>query len=165
LKGVLATGREPPTSWSSGLASTGLESIDLVRQVTCKEPFEWTARATRAGRSRSPKSRRRPASGASPTISGRSGTSSGLLHEAGFDVTVVPATFSAAETLALRPDAVFLSNGPGDPAVATYAIEAVRGLIGRVPAFGICLGHQIAGLALGAKTIKLKFGHRGANHP
>jgi carbamoyl-phosphate synthase small subunit len=88
-----------------------------------------------------------------------------LLHESGFDVTVVPATLSAKDALALAPGAVFLSNGPGDPATATYAIEAVRGLVGRVPTFGICLGHQIAALAIGAKTTKLKFGHRGANHP
>jgi carbamoyl-phosphate synthase small subunit len=88
-----------------------------------------------------------------------------LLHESGFDVTVVPATLPARDAMALRPSAVFLSNGPGDPATATYAIEAVRGLVGKVPMFGICLGHQIAALAIGAKTTKLKFGHRGANHP
>jgi carbamoyl-phosphate synthase small subunit len=88
-----------------------------------------------------------------------------LLHESGFDVTVVPATLPARDALAIGVDAVFLSNGPGDPATATYAVEAVRGLAGRVPIFGICLGHQIAALAIGAKTMKLKFGHRGANHP
>jgi carbamoyl-phosphate synthase small subunit len=88
-----------------------------------------------------------------------------LLHEAGFDTTVVPAETDAPTTLGLAPDAVFLSNGPGDPTVPTYAIETVRGLVGRVPLLGICLGHQIAALALGGKTFKLKFGHRGANHP
>ena len=79
--------------------------------------------------------------------------------------TVVPATTSAEEILALEPDGVFLSNGPGDPAAVTYAVETVRTLLGRVPMFGICLGHQIMALAAGAKTYKLKFGHRGANHP
>jgi carbamoyl-phosphate synthase small subunit len=88
-----------------------------------------------------------------------------LLVENGFDVTVVPATTSAADALSLRADAVFLSNGPGDPAVATYAVRAISGLIGKLPVFGICLGHQIAALALGGRTFKLKFGHRGANHP
>jgi len=88
-----------------------------------------------------------------------------LLHESGFDVTVVPGGFGAADVMAESPDAVFLSNGPGDPSVPGYAIRAVRDLVGRVPIFGICLGHQILGLALGAETFKLKFGHRGANHP
>ncbi len=88
-----------------------------------------------------------------------------LLCESGFDVTVVPAGFPSADALALDPDVVFLSNGPGDPAASTYAIRTVRELVGRVPVFGICLGHQVLALALGAKTFKLKFGHRGANHP
>jgi carbamoyl-phosphate synthase small subunit len=88
-----------------------------------------------------------------------------MLRAEGFDVTVVPARTPAADVLALNPDGVFLSNGPGDPEPCTYAIEAVRGLLGRKPLFGICLGHQIMGLAMGGKTYKLKFGHRGANHP
>jgi carbamoyl-phosphate synthase small subunit len=88
-----------------------------------------------------------------------------MLHRAGCDVTVVPATTSAAEALAFSPDGIFLSNGPGDPEPCTYAIEAVKGLMERLPIFGICLGHQILGLACGGKTFKLKFGHRGVNHP
>ena len=80
-------------------------------------------------------------------------------------VTVVPATMSAADILALEPDGIMLSNGPGDPAAVDYAIETTKGLIGEVPLFGICLGHQILSLALGGKTYKLKFGHHGANHP
>jgi carbamoyl-phosphate synthase small subunit len=87
------------------------------------------------------------------------------LAASGCDVTVVPAQTSAADVQALRPDGVFLSNGPGDPAPLDYAIDNVRRLLGRVPLFGICLGHQIMGLAMGGKTFKLKFGHRGANHP
>ncbi len=87
------------------------------------------------------------------------------LYERGCEVRVVPANFSAAEVLKLNPDGIFLSNGPGDPAAVTYAIENVKKLIGRKPIFGICLGHQILALAAGAKTFKLKFGHRGANHP
>jgi carbamoyl-phosphate synthase small subunit len=88
-----------------------------------------------------------------------------LLCSHGCDVYVVPADTSAREVLARKPDGVFLSNGPGDPAAVKYAIETVRELLGTVPIFGICLGHQILALAMGAKTYKLKFGHRGANHP
>jgi carbamoyl-phosphate synthase small subunit len=87
------------------------------------------------------------------------------LADSGCRLTVVPASTSAADVLALRPDGVFLSNGPGDPAPVTYAIEAIRGLLGKQPLFGICLGHQLLALALGAKTYKLKFGHRGVNQP
>ncbi len=88
-----------------------------------------------------------------------------LLRGSGFGVQVVPARTSAADVLALEPDGVFLSNGPGDPAVLDYAHETARGLIGKLPIFGICLGHQVLGYALGGKTFKLKFGHRGANQP
>ncbi|MDQ4064673.1 MAG: carbamoyl phosphate synthase small subunit, partial [Actinomycetota bacterium] len=88
-----------------------------------------------------------------------------LLVAAGFDVTVVPATTEARWILDEGFDGVFLSNGPGDPEPATYAIETVRALVGQIPVFGICLGHQILGLALGARTFKLPFGHRGSNHP
>ena len=87
------------------------------------------------------------------------------LHEAGCEVRVVPATASADEVLARRPDGVFISNGPGDPAAVTYTIDTIRKLISRVPVFGICLGHQMLALAMGARTYKLKFGHRGVNQP
>jgi carbamoyl-phosphate synthase small subunit len=87
------------------------------------------------------------------------------LTQVGCRVTVVPGTATADEVLAHNPDGVFLSNGPGDPAAVGYAIDTVKGLIGKKPLFGICLGHQLLGLALGAKTFKLKFGHRGANQP
>ncbi|MFY9688782.1 MAG: glutamine-hydrolyzing carbamoyl-phosphate synthase small subunit [Candidatus Acidiferrales bacterium] len=88
-----------------------------------------------------------------------------LLVDHNCDVTVVPARTSAEDVLALKPDGVFLSNGPGDPEPIGYAIENIRKLLGRVPIFGICLGHQLCGLALGGKTFKLKFGHHGSNHP
>jgi carbamoyl-phosphate synthase small subunit len=89
-----------------------------------------------------------------------------LLAEQGCDITVVPAQTPAAEVLGMQPDGVFLSNGPGDPAACDYAIAATRELLdAKLPLFGICLGHQIMGLALGAKTLKMKFGHHGANHP
>jgi carbamoyl-phosphate synthase small subunit len=87
------------------------------------------------------------------------------LRQEGFGVTVVPATTTAADALALKPDGVFLSNGPGDPGALDYAHESVRGLIGKTPLFGICLGHQLLGYAFGGKTYKLKFGHHGGNQP
>jgi carbamoyl-phosphate synthase small subunit len=89
-----------------------------------------------------------------------------LLAEQGCEVTVVPAQTPAADVLAMKPDGVFLSNGPGDPAACDYAIAATRTFLeAKIPLFGICLGHQLMGLALGARTVKMKFGHHGANHP
>ena len=88
-----------------------------------------------------------------------------LLVDHQCEVQVVPAQTSAEDVLAMKPDGVFLSNGPGDPEPVTYAVENIRKLIGHVPVFGICLGHQLCGLALGGKTFKLKFGHHGSNHP
>ncbi len=89
-----------------------------------------------------------------------------ILVDRGCRVTVVPATTPAAEALSLQPDGIFLSNGPGDPEPCDYAIEAIRAFIARkLPVFGICLGHQLLGLAAGARTVKMKFGHHGANHP
>jgi carbamoyl-phosphate synthase small subunit len=88
-----------------------------------------------------------------------------LLVDHGCEVTVVPAKTSAEDVLALKPQGVFVSNGPGDPEPVTYAIANLRKLLGRVPIFGICLGHQLCGLALGGRTFKLKFGHHGSNHP
>jgi carbamoyl-phosphate synthase small subunit len=87
------------------------------------------------------------------------------LRRSGMDVTVVPAKTPAADVLAMKPDGVFLSNGPADPAAVIYAVHASRALLGKVPIMGICLGHQILGLALGARTYRLKFGHHGCNHP
>jgi carbamoyl-phosphate synthase small subunit len=88
-----------------------------------------------------------------------------MLAREGCRVTVVPAETSAEDVLELKPDGVFLSNGPGDPEPVDYAVRAIRKFLGRVPVFGICLGHQLTGLALGGKTYKLKFGHHGGNHP
>jgi carbamoyl-phosphate synthase small subunit len=88
-----------------------------------------------------------------------------MLVNSGCEVTVVPATFPAEEVLSLHPDGVLFSNGPGDPAALTYAVQNTRKLLGKIPLFGICLGHQLLGLALGGNTYKLKFGHHGGNHP
>ena len=88
-----------------------------------------------------------------------------MLVDSGCDVEVVPGNIDSADVLAKNPDGIFLSNGPGDPEAVSYAINSVKRLLGKKPIFGICLGHQILGLALGGKTYKLKFGHHGANHP
>jgi carbamoyl-phosphate synthase small subunit len=166
LKGAVSSlDRDAESLVRKARQAPGLEAQDLVRSVTCAQPYAWQLpRAERWSvdvEGVVPEDR-------AHCVAYDFGTKHNILRvlrECGFDVTVVPAATTAADALALRPDAVFLSNGPGDPAVATYAVEAVRGLLGRVPMFGICLGHQIAALALGARTFKLKFGHRGANHP
>jgi len=152
---LLRTAREAPS----------LESVDLVSQVTCAESRAWDDPRDPRWATPVEGGPERPRVRCVAYDFGAKRNIFRLLHESGFDVTVVPATLPGEDALALRPGAVFLSNGPGDPATATYAIEAVRGLAGRVPMFGICLGHQIAALAIGATTTKLKFGHRGANHP
>lgn len=87
------------------------------------------------------------------------------LASCGCEITVVPSTWPASETLKLNPDGVLFSNGPGDPSAVPYAVEAVKEIIGKVPVFGICMGHQLLGQALGGKTFKMKFGHHGGNHP
>ena len=141
-----------------------LKDIDLVADVTCRSQKAWSSQRPERWRNGDTAGN----DGGPKCVAfdfGIKRTILNLLVETGFDVTVVPASCSAQDVLAMEPDAVFLSNGPGDPEVPAYAIETVRSLIGRKPMFGICLGHQIAALALGAKTYKLKFGHRGGNHP
>lgn len=139
--------------------SRSMLGADLAREVTCREPYRY-----------SPPADKRPARDAALKVVaydfGMKQNILRMLSDVGCDVTVVPAVTPAAEALAFAPDGVFLSNGPGDPEPCGYAIEASREFIERrLPVFGICLGHQILGLACGGKTFKLKFGHRGANHP
>jgi carbamoyl-phosphate synthase small subunit len=144
-------------------ASRSMVGLDLAREVTTEKPYriEEPLRVAQEGRL--------PEGGRYRVVAydfGMKLNIARMLAAAGCDVMVVPATTSADEALALGPEGVFLSNGPGDPEPVTYAIEASKKIIDkRVPVFGICLGHQILGLACGGKTFKLKFGHRGANHP
>jgi carbamoyl-phosphate synthase small subunit len=147
----------------------GVIGMDYVREVTTPSAYQWdpedeqsVAWATAGSRkSTLPPIRHR-------IVAYDYGIKENILRQLrqnGFGVTVVPATTTAEEALALQPDGVFLSNGPGDPSALDYAHEAVRGLMGRVPIFGICLGHQVLGFAFGGRTFKLKFGHRGGNQP
>jgi carbamoyl-phosphate synthase small subunit len=137
----------------------GLEGRDLVREVTSQATFAWDEPSWRVKRPTADKHVVAYDFGIKHNILRR-------LVDNAFRVTVVPAATPASEVLALYPDGVFLSNGPGDPAAVPYAAEACREILAkRVPLFGICLGHQILGLALGGTTYKLKFGHHGANQP
>jgi carbamoyl-phosphate synthase small subunit len=140
-----------------------MEGRDLVSEVVPDKAFEWSQAcgqfAEHVLRSRPPEKR---------VVAIDYGMKWNILRcltQIGCKVTVVPGTATADEVLRHKPDGVFLSNGPGDPAVVGYAIETVKNLLGKKPVFGICLGHQFLGLAFGAKTFKLKFGHRGANQP
>ena len=152
---------DPDTLVDRARASRSMIGLDLAREVTCREPyrFEATARPASIGGAR-----RLPFHVVAYDF-GMKRNILRMLSRAGCDITVVPATTSAEEALRLDPDGVFLSNGPGDPEPCVYAVEAARELMRARPTFGICLGHQIMGLACGGRTFKLKFGHRGANHP
>jgi len=148
--------------------SPDLVGIDYVKEVMPSERKEWDTPLQELGRSL-----QRPAGAIEAGKEchvvaidyGMKWNIPRYLRESGCRVTVVPGTATAEEILALKPDGVFLSNGPGDPRPLTYAIETIRGLLGKKPVFGICLGHQLLGLAAGADIYKLKFGHRGANQP
>jgi carbamoyl-phosphate synthase small subunit len=147
-------------------ASPGLVGRDLVKEVTCARPYDWTLGDWELGHGYRDLSRE--LRDAPLVVALDYGIKLNILRRlaaTGFRVKVLPATSTAEEILAHDPDGVFLSNGPADPAALPYAHQAVRGVLGKKPVFGICLGHQILGLALGGKTYKLNFGHHGANHP
>ena len=148
-------------------ASPGLVGRDLVKDVTCSEPYDWEISdwEISTGYRRPSRAELRDAPFIVALDYGIKRNILRRLVAAGFRVKVLPARSTAQQILALNPDGVFLSNGPADPAAVSYAHETVRGLLGHKPIFGICLGHQILGLALGGNTYKLSFGHHGANHP
>jgi len=150
--------------------SPGLVGRDLVAHVTCAEPYTWTQGPWKLGHGYTSATDVAAERGKRPldVVAYDFGIKHNILRNlvgAGCRVRVVPAYTPAAEVLATKPDGVFLSNGPGDPDAVAGAPENVAKLLGKVPVFGICLGHQILGLALGGRTYKLKFGHHGGNHP
>ncbi|MEW6059869.1 MAG: glutamine-hydrolyzing carbamoyl-phosphate synthase small subunit [Actinomycetota bacterium] len=157
--GVSTADLDPVRLLERVLASPGMEGADLAHTVTAPAPYEAREIAGCADASLGPVFR------VAAYDFGMKRNILRLLAAAGCEVTVFPVQTPAAEILADRFDGVFLSNGPGDPAATRYGIEATLALLGRVPVFGICLGHQLLGLALGGRTYKMKFGHRGANQP
>ncbi len=168
LAGCIASGdaaTRPSLAVEAARRFPGLKGMDLARVVSTKRVFQWNE-GTNWALERGP--RRRPGQRLHVVVFdyGIKRNILRLLADHGCRMTVVPATTTAAEVLALAPDGIFLSNGPGDPEPCTYAIDAIRSLVAAaVPMFGICLGHQLLGLAMGASTLKMKFGHHGANHP
>lgn len=145
-------------------AFPGLQGMDLAREVTVRKPYVWTQRGWEHGRGH--RTVTEPRFHVVALDFGVKRNILRMLADRGCRITVVPAMTAAQEVLTLEPDGVFLSNGPGDPEPCDYAIQAIRELLEfDVPVFGICLGHQLLGLASGARTLKMKFGHHGANHP
>lgn len=168
MRGVLSTDdMDDANLLKKVTASPRMDGLNLASVVSCKEPYEWdqvdeTSFALRPQLASGKNGRR------FSVVAYDYGIKRNILRRLtsyGCKVTVVPTDYPAEEVLARDPDGIFLSNGPGDPAAVKVAIQNVKKLIGKKPIFGICLGHQILALALGARTFKLKFGHRGGNHP
>jgi len=164
MKGVISTTDLDPASLiAKARASEGLVGRDLVREVTCDKPYGWKDNTPVDGDNFSTTDK-----GDYKVVAfdfGLKFNQARRLAANGCQVQIVPATTPAEKILAMNPDGIFLSNGPGDPAGVEGVVETVRDLLGKKPIFGICLGHQILGLAYGGSTYKLKFGHRGANLP
>ena len=166
LAGCIAAGEQvdAEAALARARAFPGLNGMDLAKVVSTTRPYRWTEGSYDLDRTAFNQPSKR-----FKVVAYDFGTKLNILRllaEQGCDITVVPAQTPAAEVLAMKPDGVFLSNGPGDPAACDYAIEATKQLIdAKIPLFGICLGHQLMGLALGGRTLKMKFGHHGANHP
>ena len=167
--GIVAIGSGGPYALAAARAFPGLKGMDLAKEVTTHSPYRWAKGSwTREGglpTHPEPLEEKLPFHVVAYDY-GVKRNSLRMLVDRGCRVTVVSAKTSAAEVMKLKPDGVFLSNGPGDPEPCDYAIEAIQQIVeAGIPTYGICLGHQLLGLASGAKTVKMKFGHHGANHP
>lgn len=164
--GIISTVDHDPRSLLAKVrAVPSMAGLDLASGVTCEKPYQWEEGLWELG---SGYSRRAEGGRRYKVLAYDFGIKFNILRclvSAGCDVTVVPALFPAEEALAMNPDGIFLSNGPGDPEPMTDVIENIRKFVGKKPIFGICLGHQLLGLALGGQTIKLKFGNHGSNQP
>ncbi len=167
LRGVVATdGTTAEKLIEEARALPTMAGLELASRVTCAKSYAWHRGSIDLVNHGTPNTEHGPRP--FRVVAYDFGIKQNILRllvDHGCDVTVVPASTSAEDVLALKPHGVFLSNGPGDPEPITYAVENIRKLLGRVPIFGICLGHQLCGLALGGRTYKLKFGHHGSNHP
>ena len=173
LRGVVSTvDLDPDSLRGKALVAPTTSDEDLVAEVTCNTPYEWTERVIGEWRVDTAAKNGCAKDGCAhpqwKVVAYDCGIKHSILRqlvESGCQVTVVPAQTAAADVLALKPDGVFLSNGPGDPEMVPYTLSNLRSLLGQVPIFGICLGHQLLGMALGGSKFKLKFGHHGGNHP
>lgn len=170
--GIISTLDTDPLSLLAKIRShPGISAFDLVKDVTTGKPYRWNEGVWKWEQDENVIRKRNGSQDALQkfkVVVYDFGVKLNILRnlcESGFDITVVPAGTPAEEVLEMNPDGILLSNGPGDPQTVTYAIENSRKLFGKKPIFGICLGHQILGLALGGNTYKLKFGHHGGNHP
>lgn len=155
--GISTTEQDPKALFKRVQASANISTKDLVREVTCDKPYEWPL-----------ESRKQEAGSGKHIAVIDFGVKYNILRQLtrlGCRVSVVPATTSAEDVIKLKADGIVLSNGPGDPEAAPYAVETIKKLIGKAPMLGICLGNQLLGLAYGGRTFKLKFGHHGGNHP
>lgn len=168
MRGILSTeDHDDKSLLAKVMRSPVMDGLDLTQVVSCGEPYSW-ADVDRTSFALRPLQNGSTNGNRFKVVAYDWGIKQNIMRRLtsyGCGVTVVPSLYPAEEVLALKPDGVFLSNGPGDPAAVTKAISNIRGLVGKVPVFGICLGHQLLALAFNGRTFKLKFGHRGANHP
>ena len=173
--GCIMAGADLDQSGAQSAAQSfpGLAGMDLAKEVTCDSPYRWTEGSwsldEHTADAKQVEGKEITAISATHIVAMDFGVKRNILRlfvDRGCSVTVVPANYSADQIRALKPDGLFLSNGPGDPEPCDYAIDTIRQLLSdKLPTFGICLGHQLLALASGAKTVKMKFGHHGANHP